>query len=88
MALVDRYRLKQGASDIEKTIKHFEEALRLQRSENPGYLTSLNALGVAFFDRYRRTSKPPDLQDAIKYYQKALKLYPIEHPERATSLST
>ncbi|KAG9009267.1 hypothetical protein FRB94_012336 [Tulasnella sp. JGI-2019a] len=74
-------------SDLDQSIEHGEEALKLWPEEHPFKAMSLSNLAVGLSKRFEQTKNNDDLDRSIEYGEEAVKLWPEAGESRVTPLS-
>ncbi|CUS12371.1 unnamed protein product, partial [Tuber aestivum] len=69
--------------DLQKSIKHNEEALAATPQDHPNRAERHDNLAVGIWRRFERIGDLCDLQNAIEHGEKALAATPQDHPGRA-----
>ncbi|KAJ7201976.1 hypothetical protein C8J57DRAFT_1543505 [Mycena rebaudengoi] len=86
-ALYYRFQHGRDATDLDKAIHYFREALGLYLPPETDRSALLSNLGSALSERYYETRNSEDLDSAIQRFREALALGGPTHPEHSTFLT-
>ncbi|KAG8692212.1 hypothetical protein FRC08_009934 [Ceratobasidium sp. 394] len=65
--------------DLDKAIRHYEQAVNLILNDHPNNPSLITALGSALFHRYQASADISYLEGAIKHYSQVVSFVPEDH---------